>query len=101
MDDGLNVKKSAHCGFDLCPKKYKYLANPQLLETIYNESNSIQIQKIKSDDKEDLMIQAMCRGCNKNESSTNGWSDDRTTKTVMHILRMDCPLCITCRSLIQ
>ena len=32
-------KKSKSCGFDLCPKKFKYLANPQLLDEIFSMSN--------------------------------------------------------------
>ena len=43
-------EKSKNCGFDLCPKKYKYLGNPQLLAKIFSMSSSGQ-QKIVSEKK--------------------------------------------------
>ena len=33
--------KTHSCGFGLCPKKYKYLANPQLLEEIFTNPNDL------------------------------------------------------------
>jgi len=34
MDGCLNAKKT-NCGFDLCPKEFKYLSNPRLLEQVF------------------------------------------------------------------
>ena len=96
--------KSKNCGFDLCPKKYMYLGNPQLLAEIFGTSNSVE-QKIVServfvtevnisatidvkrskcrefgDDPLDSMRISNCIGCN-NE----------------FLLRVDNPMCTTCR----
>ncbi len=81
--------KSIHCGFDLCPKKYKYLANPKLLAEIFTVSNSVgqkitQVKKSKhlgfGDDPSDSMRITECNGCNQK-----------------YLLRVDDPLCMDCR----
>ena len=63
-----------NCGFGLCPKKYKYLANPQLLADIFTVSNSVgektvQVKVSKNRRPGDSPLDSMritnCIGCNK------------------------------------
>ena len=76
--------KSIHCGFNLCPKKFKYLANPVLLEKIFSNQNSItEIKKVKRPrhlEKEDTMYTTNCIGCNQE-----------------YLLSVENPLCTSCR----
>jgi len=67
-------EKSKNCGFGLCPKKYKYLANPQLLADIFTVSNSVgektvQVKVSKNRRPGDSPLDSMritnCIGCNK------------------------------------
>jgi len=67
----ISVEKSKfiHCGFDLCPKKYKYLANQALLAKIFTVQNSTgqeitQVKRPKHLDAEDSMYTTNCVGCN-------------------------------------
>ncbi len=85
-------KKSKNCGFGLCPKKYKYLGNPALLEEIFTVQNSssektVQVKVPKrlapGDDPLDSMRITNCIGC-----------------TGKYLLRVDVPLCMSCRSII-
>ena len=97
-------KKSKSCGFDLCPKKFKYLANPQLLDEIFSMSSSkghkivsekvfvtkrdvsetIQVKRSKcreaGDDPLDSMRIMNCIGCNQKL-----------------LLRVDNSICTNCR----
>ena len=76
--------KSIHCGFDLCPKKFKYLANPVLLEKIFSNQNSrTEIRQVKRPrhlDEEDTMYTTNCIGCNQE-----------------YLLSVENPLCTSCR----
>ena len=85
-------EKSKNCGFGLCPKKYKYLANPQLLADIFTVSNSVGPKTVQlkiskhrglGDSPLDLMRIAKCIGCNTE-----------------HLLRVSNPVCTTCRGMI-
>jgi len=80
----IHIQKSTHCGFDLCPKKYKYLADPVLLEKIFSNQNSrTEIKKVKRPrqlDKEDTMYTTNCIGCNEE-----------------YLLLVENPLCTSCR----
>lgn len=61
--------KSTHCGFNLCPKKFKYLADPVLLEKIFSNQNSRtdikQVKRPRHLDEEDTMYTTNCIGCNE------------------------------------
>jgi len=76
--------KSTHCGFDLCPKKYKYLADPVLLEKIFSNQNSrTEIKQVKRPrhlEEEDTMYTTNCIGCNEE-----------------YLLPVENPLCTSCR----
>lgn len=77
--------KSIHCGFGLCPKKYKYLANPQLLEKIFSNPNLgnekiVQVKRPRDLDAEDIMHTTNCVGCNG-----------------VYLLLIENPLCTICR----
>ncbi len=76
--------KSTHCGFNLCPKKFKYLANPVLLEKIFSNQNSrTEIKQVKRPrhlDKKDTMYTTNCIGCNQE-----------------YLLSVENPLCTSCR----
>ena len=100
-------EKSKNCGFDLCPKKYKYLGNPQLLDEIFsmstseenkivsgkvfvtkqNISDTIDVKRSKcrkpGDDPLDSMRITNCIGCNE-----------------QLLLRVANPVCTTCRGLV-
>jgi hypothetical protein len=84
----IEKSKSLHCGFDLCPKKYKYLANPQLLEKIFSNSSLgnkkiVQVKRPRGLDAEDSMYITNCVGCNG-----------------VFLLSVENPLCIDCRRII-
>ena len=77
--------KSVHCGFGLCPKKYKYLANPVLLEKIFsNLTPRVEsIHKVKRPwylEKVDTMYTTQCSICNKE-----------------FLLPVENPMCTSCR----
>ena len=80
----IHTPKSIHCGFDLCPKKYKYLGNPVLLEKIFSNQNSrTEIKQVKRPrhlEEEDTMYTTNCIGCNEE-----------------YLLLVENPLCISCR----
>jgi hypothetical protein len=64
------IQKHSHCGFDLCPKRLKYLANPQLLDKIFTNQNQRfeNIKKFRRTvflDEEDIMITTKCVSCNQ------------------------------------
>ena len=79
--------KSIHCGFDLCPKKFKYLADPVLLEKIFSNQNSrTEIQQVKRPrhlEAVDTMYTTNCIGCNEE-----------------CLLPVENPLCTSCRRII-
>ena len=82
------VEKSKNCGFGLCPKKYKYLANPKLLESIFSVPNSTsqkiaQVKRPRHLHPDDSMYTTNCIGCDKE-----------------YLLRVENPLCTNCRSII-
>ena len=76
--------KSTHCGFNLCPKKFKYLADPVLLEKIFSNQNSRtdikQVKRPRHLDEEDTMYTTNCIGCNEE-----------------YLLLVENPLCTSCR----
>ena len=85
-------EKSKNCGFGLCPKKYKYLGNPALLEEIFTVQNSssektVQVKVPKrlapGDDPLDSMRSAKCIGCKQE-----------------YLLRVDNPICTSCRRIL-
>ena len=85
-------EKSKNCGFGLCPKKYKYLANPKLLAEIFTVSNSVgqktaqvKVPKHRGPDDSplDSMRSAKCIGCKQE-----------------YLLRVDNPVCTSCRGII-
>ena len=74
-----------HCGFNLCPKKFKYLANPTLLDKIFSSPNPRveNIHKVKRPrhlSKVDTMHTTNCSICNEE-----------------YLLRIDNPICTSCR----
>jgi hypothetical protein len=82
------VEKSKNCGFGLCPKKYKYLANPKLLESIFSVPNSssqkiAQVKRPRHLHASDSLHTTNCIGCNRE-----------------YLLRVDNPLCSNCRRMI-
>jgi len=77
--------KSTYCGFDLCPKKYKYLANPVLLDKIFsNQTLRVEsIHKVKRPwylEEVDTMYTTQCSICNKE-----------------FLLPIENPMCTSCR----
>ena len=81
-------KLFSHCGFDLCTKKYKYLANPQLLDKVF--SNQLprfekikQVKRSRNLDEEDTMHTTKCVGCNEEL-----------------LLNAENPVCTRCRGVI-
>ena len=100
-------EKSKNCGFDLCPKKYKYLANPQLLAEIFSMSSSGQ-QKIVSEEKfvtkqkvsETIDVKmAKCR-----EAGDDPLDSMRMTNCIgcneQLLLRVANPVCTNCRGIV-
>ena len=85
----IQKSKSTHCGFDLCPKKYKYLANPKLLEKIFSSQNP-NFEKIKEVtrarylEEHDSMHTTKCIACNKE-----------------CLLQIENPVCTSCRRVYQ
>ena len=82
------VKKSKNCGFGFCPKKYTYLANPKLLESIFSVPNSssqkiAQVKRPRHLHPNDSMHVTNCIGCDGE-----------------YLLRVDNPLCSNCRRMI-
>jgi len=76
---------STHCGFDLCPKKYKYLTNPALLDKVF--SNQIprveKITQVKRPwylEEVDTMHTTQCSICKEE-----------------FLLRIENPVCNSCR----
>jgi hypothetical protein len=100
-------EKSKSCGFDLCPNKYKYLANPQLLAEIFSMSSSGQ-QKIVSEEKfvtkqkvsETIDVKmAKCR-----EAGDDPLDSMRMTNCIgcneQLLLRVANPVCTNCRGIV-
>jgi len=76
------------CGFDLCPHKFKYLANPQLLDQIFRKPAEVDIQtapvkKPSRLDKYVIMHTTECVKCKKE-----------------YLLPVENPICIICRRFI-
>ena len=86
MDGGLNAKKQTNCGFDLCPKKFKYLANPSLLDRIFSDQTMVIEPKsrYRRPDSEYSMETRACLECGKE-----------------YLLPLDVPICIGCRGIYQ
>ncbi len=81
--------KSINCGFDLCPKKYKYLANPMLLDKIF--SNQVprvgktgQVKRPRHLDENDSMHTTLCEICKEE-----------------FLLPVENPVCTSCRRVFQ
>ena len=77
--------QSVHCGFDLCPKKYKYIANPALLDKVFsNQVTRIEkIVEVKRPwylEEEDTMHTTQCSICNE-----------------AYLLPVENPVCTSCR----
>ena len=77
--------QSTHCGYDLCPKKYKYLANPVLLDKIFSNQiprveNISEIKRPRHLDAVDSMHTTECSIC-KGE----------------FLLLVETPICTGCR----
>jgi hypothetical protein len=73
----------SNCGFGFCPKIYKYLANPILLEKIFSNPNSQIAETVKSTKNNQWMKSTTCKGCGKE-----------------YLLRVANPICINCREII-
>ena len=85
-------EKSKNCGFGLCPKKYKYLANPKLLADIFTVSNSVGQKTVQlkiskhrgiGDSPNDSMRITQCIGCNTE-----------------NLLCVSNPVCTSCRGML-
>ena len=72
--------KTNSCEFGLCPKKYKFLANPQLLEEIFTNPNPQINETTKSTKNKGWMDVIACESCGQ-----------------QGLLRLDNPLCVSCR----
>ena len=77
--------KSIHCGFDLCPKKYKYLANPALLDKIFSNQiprveGILEVKRPRYLEKADTMYTTQCSICNEE-----------------YLLPVENPVCTSCR----
>ena len=85
----IQKSKSTHCGFDLCHKKYKYLANPELLDKVFSNQHP-RFEKIKEVsrprhlDERDSMHTTQCIGCNQE-----------------CLLPVENPVCTSCRRVYQ
>ena len=77
-----NKIQHSNCGFGFCPKIYKYLANPQLLEEIFTNPNSQIAETVKSTKNNQWMKSTTCKGCGKE-----------------CLLRVANPICINCRGI--
>ena len=75
-----NKIQHKNCGFGLCPKKYKFLANPQLLEEIFTSTKSQIAEKVESTKNNQWMEPAPCQGCGEE-----------------YLLRVANPICASCR----
>ena len=100
-------EKSNNCGFDLCPKKYKYLGNPQLLDEIFSMSNSV-VHKIVSE-KVFVTKRNLSETIDVKRSKCREVDDDpldsmRITNCIgcgeKYLLRVANPICITCRGIV-
>jgi hypothetical protein len=69
-----------NCGFGFCPKIYKYLANPMLLEEIFSNPNSQIAETTTSTKNKGYMKSTACKGCKKK-----------------YLLRVVNPICLSCR----
>ena len=100
-------KKSKNCGFDLCPKKYKYLGNPQLLDEIFSMSNSV-VHQIVSEKvfvtKRNLSETIDVKRSKCREADDDPLDSMRITNCIgcdkEYLLRVENPLCTICRSII-
>ena len=83
----IEKQKSLHCGFDLCPKKYKYLADPVLLDKIFSNQlprfeKIADIKRPRNVDANDSMYTTDCIICKKE-----------------FLLQIENPVCTSCRSI--
>ena len=100
-------KKSKSCGFDLCPKKYKYLGNPQLLDEIFSMSNSV-VHKIVSEKvfvtKRNLSETIDVKRSKCREADDDPLDSMRITNCIgcgeKYLLRVANPVCTNCRGVI-
>ena len=102
-----NKTQHSNCGFGLCPKKYKYLANPQLLDEIFSMSNSgwnqIGSEKVfvtKQNIFETIDVKrSICRP----NTEDSPFDSMRTTNCIgcnqKYLLRVDNPICVSCRGI--
>ena len=75
-----NKIQHSNCGFGLCPKKYTYLANPQLLEEIFTSTKSQIAETVESTKNNQWMEPTPCQGCGEE-----------------YLLRVANPICASCR----
>ena len=83
----VSIQKSqhVHCGFGLCPKKYKYLANPALLDKIFSNQiprieGIVKVKRPRHLEKVDTMYTTQCSICNEE-----------------YLLPVENPVCTSCR----
>ncbi len=78
---------STHCGFDLCPKKYKYLADPVLLDKVFSSQVpqiELEVKRPRHLDENDFMHTTNCMECNRE-----------------FLLPVETPVCTSCRGVYQ
>ena len=95
--------KTHSCGFGLCPKKYKYLANPQLLEEISTNTNSQIVGTVKSTRQNISKTIDVKRTICLPGTEDSPFDSMRTTNCIgcnqKYLLRVDNPICVSCRGI--
>lgn len=80
-------KSLSNCGFDLCPKKYKYLADPVLLDKVFSSQVpqiELEVKRPRHLDENDSMHTTNCIECK-----------------VEFLLPIATPVCTSCRGVYQ
>ena len=99
-----NKIQHSNCGFGLCPKKYKYLANPQLLEEISTNTNSQIVGTVKSTRQNISKTIDVKRTICLPGTEDSPFDSMRTTNCIgcnqKYLLRVANPICTTCRGLV-
>ena len=80
---------STHCGFDLCPKKFKYLANPALLDKVFSNQiprieSTVETKRPRHLEVMDSMYTTECSICKEE-----------------FLLPVENPMCTSCRRVYQ
>jgi len=80
----IQKSQSLHCGFDLCPKKYKYLANPSLLDKVFSNPyprvEHAKVNRPRNLESVDTMHTTQCSICKES-----------------FLLPVENPVCTSCR----